>query len=91
MSISFTLLFWWAIRRGHLRDPLTPDQARRATIRFGIGQAGYIVGIGIAFPSALASLALSGLVAIYYIFEQTPVRPQSAQSPPDQGPPAAAA
>ena len=84
MSISFTLLFWWAIRRKHLRVALTPDQARRARIRFGIGQAGYIVGIGIAFASPVASLALSGLVAIYYIFEQTPVRPQS---PPDQGTP----
>jgi len=85
MSISFTLLFWWAISREHLRDPLTPDQARRATIRFGIGQAGYIIGIGIAFASAIASLALSGIVAIYHIFEQTPVRPKA---PPDQGTPA---
>ena len=76
MSISFTLLFWWAIRRDHLRVTLTPDQARRATIRFGIGHAGYLTGIGIAFVSPLASLALSGLVAIYYVFEQTPARPQ---------------
>jgi uncharacterized membrane protein len=81
MSISFTLLFWWAIRRDHLRVALTPDQARRATLRFGIGQAGYIVGAGIAFASPIASLALSGLVAVYYIFEQTPARPQS---PPDE-------
>jgi uncharacterized membrane protein len=54
MSISFTLLFWWAIRRDHLRVALTPDQARRATLRFGIGQAGYIVGAGIAFASPIA-------------------------------------
>jgi uncharacterized membrane protein len=76
MSISFTLLFWWAIRRGHLKGELTGQQARRATIRFGIGNLGYIAGIGIAFISAPASLALSGLVAVYYIFEQTPVRAQ---------------
>jgi uncharacterized membrane protein len=88
MSISFTLLFWWAIRREHLRVALTPGQSRRATIRFGIGNLGYIAGIGIAFVSATASLALSGLVAVYYIFEQTPVR---AQPPPDQSGPAAAA
>jgi uncharacterized membrane protein len=84
MSISFTLLFWWAIRRGHLRVALTPQQARQATIRFGIGNLGYIAGIGIAFISAPASLALSGLVAVYYIFEQTPVR---AQPPPYQSGP----
>jgi uncharacterized membrane protein len=84
MSISFTLLFWWAIRREHLRVALAPDQARRATTRFGIGNLGYIAGIGIAFVSAPASLALSGLVAVYYIFEQTPVR---AKLPPDQSGP----
>jgi uncharacterized membrane protein len=80
VAISFTLLLWWAIRRGHLRVALTPEQARRATIRFGIGNLGYIVGIGIAFVSAPASLVLSGLIALYYIFEHTPVY---AQQPPD--------
>jgi uncharacterized membrane protein len=81
MSISFSLLFWRAIRHGHLQVALTPELARRATIRFGIGNLGYIAGIGIAFVSAPASLALSGLVAVYYIFEQTPVR---VQPPPGQ-------
>jgi uncharacterized membrane protein len=88
MSISFTLLFWRAIRRGHLQVALTPRQARQATIRFGIGNLVYIAGIGIAFASAPASLALSGLVAVYYIFEQTPVR---APLPPGQSDPATAA
>jgi len=85
MAVSFTLLFWWAIRRDHLQVPLTPGQARQATIRFGIGNLGYIIGIGIAFISPPASLALSGLVAVYYIFEQTPAR---AQRPPGHGGPA---
>ncbi len=80
MSISFTLLFWRAIRREHLQVAFTPQQARLATIRFGIGNLAYVAGIGLAFASAPASLALSGLVAVYYIFEQTPVR---AQQPPD--------
>ena len=79
MSISFTLLFWWAIYREHLKVPT--GLARRATIRFGIGNLGYIAGIGIAFVSAPASLAISGLVAVYYILEQTPAR---AQPQPDQ-------
>ena len=74
MSISFTVLFWWAIRREHLQVALTPAQARRATIRFGLGNLVYIAGIGLAFVSPPASLALSGLMAVYYIFEQTPVR-----------------
>jgi uncharacterized membrane protein len=88
MAISFTLLFWWAIHREHLQVALTPEQARRATTRFSIGNLGYIAGIGIAFLSAPASLALSGLVAVYYIFEQTPVR---AQPLPDHSDPTTAA
>jgi hypothetical protein len=39
---------------------------------FGIGNLAYLAAIGIAFFSPTASLAVSGLVAIYYVFEQTP-------------------
>ena len=67
---------------------LSARDARRATIRFGLGSLVYIAGIGIAFVSAPASLALVGLVAVYYIFEQTPVRPQAS---PEQGGPGTAA
>jgi uncharacterized membrane protein len=90
MSISFGLLSWWAIKREHLKIAMTPEQARRASIRFGIGNIGYIAGIGIAFVSPLASLALAGVVAVYYIFEQTPGRSQAAVGPdgmPPQEPP----
>ena len=90
MSISFAALFWLAIRHEHLKIALTREQARRATIRFGIGNLGYIAGIGIAFVSAYASLAISGLVAIYYMFEQTPARDGPAtvpSQPPDDPPP----
>lgn len=80
MSISFTLLFWWAIRHGHLQLTLTPQQGRQATIRFGVGNLAYITGIGLAYVSPLASLTLSGLVAAYYIFEQTPAQ---TEPPPD--------
>jgi hypothetical protein len=68
------VLFWWSIRHEHMKGAFTPAAARRATIRFGIGNVGYIAAIGIAFVSAAASLVISGLVAIYYIFEQTPAR-----------------
>jgi uncharacterized membrane protein len=73
MGLSFAGLFWCGIRRGHMKIPLTPEGARRATIRFGIGNVAYLAAIGIAFLSATASLIVSGLVAVYYIFEQTPV------------------
>jgi uncharacterized membrane protein len=72
MSLSFTGLFWWGIRHDHMTVAFTPEGARRATIRFSIGAVPYLAAMGIAFFSATASLAVSGLVAIYYIFEQTP-------------------
>jgi hypothetical protein len=74
MSIAFTLIFWWAIRHEHMRVPLPPADARRASIRFGIGQVGYIAAIGVCFVSAPVALILSAVVAVYYVFEQTPRR-----------------
>ncbi len=85
MSLAFTLVFWRAIRRVHPRVAFTPAQARQATIRFGIGNLGYIAGIGIAFVSAPASLAIAGLVAVYYIFEQTPARERPGPDHSEQG------
>ena len=84
MSVSFGVLFWWSIRHEQLKIALTPAGARQAVIRFGVGNIAYIVAIGIAFLSAPASLLVSGLVAVYYVFEQTPARdPVTA---PDQRP-----
>ena len=80
MSVAFGLLFWWAIRHEHLKIALTPSAARAAMIRFGIGNIGYISAIGVAFVSPVVSLVISGLVAVYYMFEQTPARPGAAPS-----------
>jgi uncharacterized membrane protein len=74
MSVAFGLLFWWGIRREHLKIALTASAARAAMIRFGIGNVAYIAAIGIAFVSPVAALVISGLVAVYYMFEQTPTR-----------------
>jgi len=76
MSLGFGTLFWWSIWRKHLKISLTPPAARAAIIRFGTGTIGYLAAIGIAVLSAPASLLISGLVAVYYIFEHTPARPR---------------
>jgi hypothetical protein len=55
--------------------PLSGAGARAALARFACGGIVYGAGIGIAYLSAPASLLASGLVAVYYIFEQTPARP----------------
>jgi uncharacterized membrane protein len=74
MSLAFGALFWWSIRREHLKTPLTGAQARVALIRFAGGNVAYAVAIGVAFLSAPASLVISALLAVYYMFEQTPAQ-----------------
>jgi hypothetical protein len=50
-----------------------PEHARwTARFRFYVGQLPYLVAIGVAFISPAVSLAIIGLVAVYYIFERTP-------------------
>ena len=74
MSLAFGVMFWWSIRHEHLKVRLTAAAARRATIRFGIGNVAYVAAIGVAFVSPVVALLISLLVAIYYVFEQTPTR-----------------
>jgi uncharacterized membrane protein len=86
MSLAFGLLLWWSIRHRHLANPLTGAAARAALIRFTIGNLAYAAAIGIAYISAPASLLVSALVAVYYVFEQTPAPgPEPAGGEPGDG------
>lgn len=78
MGVAFGVLFWWSIKREHLKAALPPGAVPAAVIRFGIGNVAYLAAIGIAFLSPSAALLISGLVAVYYVFEQTPGRRGSA-------------
>jgi len=71
MPLSFGALFWWSIRRSHLKVPLSGAGARAALVRFTSGSIVYGAAIGIAYLSAPASLLVSALLAVYYMFEQT--------------------
>jgi TMEM175 potassium channel family protein len=72
MSIGFSAMFEWTLREGRTRAQLPRDQWWRARRRFAFGLVVYVAVIGIAFVSALAAFALTGAVAVYYIFERTP-------------------
>jgi uncharacterized membrane protein len=74
MGFSFAVLFWWSIRHEHLKTALPPGAIWAAVIRFGIGNIAYLAAVGIAFLSPATSLLITGLVAVYYVFEQTPGR-----------------
>ncbi len=80
MSIGFFLSFVWALRRNLLVAPLTPRESRAAVFRFGvIGNATYVVAIAVAFVNAVAALVITALIAIYYVFEQTPAASASKE------------
>ena len=74
MGISFGVLLWWCIRHEHMKTPLPPGAIWASVIRFGIGNLAYLAAVGIAFVSPAAALLITGLVAVYYVFEQTPGR-----------------
>jgi uncharacterized membrane protein len=86
MSLAFGGLFLWSIKHGHMAVPLTGTAARMAVVRFTIGTLAYAAAIGVAYLSAPVSLLMSLLVAVYYVFEQTPGRgPAPAGGAPGAG------
>jgi len=67
MSIAFFSTYVWAARR-KLFAPWVGEQHVGYLIRRNVaGLLVYAVAIGVAFTSASASLALCGLVALYYL------------------------
>ena len=72
MALSFTAIFAWSIRRDRRHEPLPAGSARGALVRFSLGSLVYLAAFALAFVSAPATLALIALVALYYVFEQTP-------------------
>ncbi len=73
MSIGFTAMFEWTLHGEARVHHAVPERARwEARIRFYLGQIPYLIAIGVAFVSPAVSLAIIGLVAVYYIFERTP-------------------
>ena len=76
MSISFAVLFEWILRHDDcMREPLAAAAKTPARLRFYAGQIPYLLAIAVGFVSAPATLGITGLVAIYYVFERT--RPAS--------------
>ncbi|HKA09124.1 MAG TPA: TMEM175 family protein [Candidatus Dormibacteraeota bacterium] len=72
MGLSFAAIFGWTLREGRTHRPVPRDARRAAWWRFTIGNVVYALAIVVAFVNAPASLAIIGLVAVYYVFEWTP-------------------
>jgi len=86
MSVGFGSMLEWSLRgEGRMRVPVPPGQRWAARLRFMSGALVYLLIIAIAFVSAPVALGLSGLVAVYYVFEWTPAleKPDEPAEPGD--------
>jgi uncharacterized membrane protein len=72
MSIGFASMLEWSLGEGRTHAAVPPGRRWAVRLRFTSGGLAYLLVIGGAFLSAPAALGLSGLVAVYYIFERTP-------------------
>ncbi|MGR7001236.1 TMEM175 family protein [Yinghuangia aomiensis] len=73
-SAAFSLFWWYVTRRGHLfHDYVDTEGARATRGRFALGMLLYPCTVGLAFVSAVGTLILHGVLAVYYAFNQLPV------------------
>ena len=85
MGLAFGALFAWVTHDARLLQRLPPPRiVRAARLRFMVGQVVYLVAFALSWVSAPVSVALAGLMALYYAFDQTTVRAQ--REPDDQLP-----
>ncbi|WP_329124916.1 TMEM175 family protein [Streptomyces sp. NBC_01465] len=74
MAFNYHALWWHLTRTGHLFDDSVDTVAARAvTRRFALGSLAYPATVALSFVSAPLTLAVHGLLAVYYGFNQLPV------------------
>lgn len=86
-SFCFQAIWWHLTRTGHLFDRRVDlPIARAMRKRFAVGSMVYPLAFGLAFVSALATLTVLGVMALYYAFNQLPV-PVRTPAPADTSTP----
>jgi uncharacterized membrane protein len=72
MSLAFGMLFTWITHTDRLlHRPPPPEVVRAARLRFMLGLVVYAAALALSWLSAPLALALCGLMALYYAFDQT--------------------
>jgi len=73
-AVTMALFWYYVTRTGHCFDDRVDVRAARATrARFSLGLVIYPGTVALAFVSAGLALAVHGVLAVYYAFNQTPV------------------
>src|SRR5215470_1392335 len=92
MSLAYSTR-WLAVTRDArlMQEHLDPAASRAMLRRFGAGGIVYLGTIGLAFVSAVATLAVHAAIAVYYCFDQlggrAPGPPAPAEAPESPGSP----
>lgn len=75
MALSFTAMLSRMTSHGLLLNPVSPDVARRAVRRFGLGTVAYpaVTVAGLFWPPL--TLIAIGALAVYYMTERTQILP----------------
>lgn len=70
-AVGFTAIWCWAVLgRRLVSDAFPESQVVSSVVRFGIGGIVYVLSIVVAFVSPAISVAIVGLVAVYYVFDR---------------------
>jgi uncharacterized membrane protein len=74
-AISFNLIYWWAGHKDELLHEHVDAEAHRAAFRqFSVGTIVYLALIGVSFLSAVITLLIHFVIAVFYVFDRTAAR-----------------
>ena len=80
IALAYNALWWYAAWNGRLLDANADrEAARNISRRYLLGPIAYGLSFALAFVSAWASLAIHGLLAVFYVL---PFRKPTSQRPP---------
>ena len=83
-AISFNALYAWSLHDDRILGlHMAPDVARATRRRFAIGIFVYLLALVLSFLVPYVALALHGVVALYYVFDQASVPVADTPAPTD--------
>jgi uncharacterized membrane protein len=88
MSAGFAGIFEWTLHGERVANPVPAERQWAARIRFAGGSLAYVLALVVALFNAIAAFVIIALIAVYYIFENTPT---SSAPPGESGEPPAPA
>jgi len=72
MSVGFAGIFEWTLHGARVVNPVPAEKHWAARIRFTGGSVAYVIALVVALVNAIAAFVIIALIAVYYIFENTP-------------------